>query len=44
MKFWDASAMPLEQRPTSLEIVTHDDRLAAAARKEGFSVIDAAAG
>jgi hypothetical protein len=33
-----------ERRPTSLEIVTLDDRLATAARKEGFSVIDATAG
>jgi predicted nucleic acid-binding protein len=29
-----------EQRPASLEIVTLDDRLADAARKEGFAVVD----
>lgn len=29
-----------ERRPSSLEIVTLDDRLANAARKEGFAVID----
>jgi predicted nucleic acid-binding protein len=29
-----------ERRPTSLEIVTLDDRLANAARKEGFAVLD----
>jgi predicted nucleic acid-binding protein len=31
-----------EQRPTSLEIVTLDDRFAEAARKEGFVVVDLA--
>jgi predicted nucleic acid-binding protein len=34
----DAAA---EHRPTSLEIVTLDERLAVAARKEGFIVLDA---
>jgi hypothetical protein len=29
-----------ERRPPSLEIVTLDERLAAAARKEGFVAID----
>jgi uncharacterized protein len=29
-----------EHRPTSLEFVTFDDRLADAARKEGFSMVD----
>jgi predicted nucleic acid-binding protein len=29
-----------EGRPSTLEIVTLDDRLAAAARKEGFSLVD----
>ena len=29
-----------ERRPTSLEIVTLDDRLANAARKEGFALLD----
>jgi len=29
-----------ERRPSSLEVVTLDDRLAAAARKEGFALID----
>jgi uncharacterized protein len=32
-----------ERRPTSLEIVTLDDRLADAAHKEGFAVINLAA-
>ena len=31
-----------EQRPASLEMLTLDDRLAGAARKEGFAVIDIA--
>jgi hypothetical protein len=29
-----------ERRPASLEIVTLDDRLANAARKEGFALLD----
>ena len=29
-----------ERRPASLEIVTLDERLAHAARKEGFAVVD----
>jgi hypothetical protein len=37
-----AAFLAAEQRPASLEIVTLDQRLAAAARKEGFSVIDLA--
>jgi uncharacterized protein len=37
-----AAFLAAEQRPVSLEIVTLDDRLAAAARKEGFAVVDMA--
>ena len=37
-----AAFLGSERRPTSLEIVTLDDRLATAARKEGFTVIDLA--
>jgi predicted nucleic acid-binding protein len=36
----DAAA---EHRPASLEMVTLDERLAVAARKEGFVVLDAQA-
>jgi hypothetical protein len=35
-----AAFVAAEQRPSSLEIVTLDDRLAAAARKEGFLLVD----
>jgi uncharacterized protein len=35
-----AAFLAAERRPVSLEIVTLDDRLGAAARKEGFGVID----
>lgn len=35
-----AAFIAAERRPSSLEIVTLDDRLAAAARKEGFVVIE----
>ena len=35
-----AAFLAAERRPASLEMVTLDDRLAAAARKEGFAVID----
>src|SRR2546430_12130804 len=35
-----AAFVAAERRPPSLEIVTLDDRLAAAARKEGFVVTD----
>jgi uncharacterized protein len=35
-----AAFLAAERRPSSLEVVTLDDRLAAAARKEGFVVID----
>lgn len=38
-----AAFLAAERRPTSAEIVTLDDRLAIAARKEGFTVIDLAA-
>jgi predicted nucleic acid-binding protein len=37
-----ASFLAAERRPASLEIVTLDERLATAARKEGFAVIDVA--
>jgi hypothetical protein len=35
-----AAFMAAEERPTSLEMVTLDDRLAEAARKEGFTLVD----
>jgi uncharacterized protein len=35
-----AAFLGSERRPASLEMVTLDDRLAAAARKEGFMVVD----
>ena len=35
-----AAFLAAERRPSSLEIVTLDDRLAAAARKEGFTLIE----
>jgi predicted nucleic acid-binding protein len=35
-----AAFIAAERRPSSLELVTLDDRLAVAARKEGFAVID----
>jgi predicted nucleic acid-binding protein len=35
-----AAFIAAERRPSALEIVTLDDRLGAAARREGFSVID----
>lgn len=35
-----AAFLAAERRPSSLQIVTLDDRLATAARKEGFQVID----
>jgi hypothetical protein len=38
-----AAFLAAERRPAASEIVTLDDRLAAAARKEGFAVIDLAA-
>jgi predicted nucleic acid-binding protein len=39
-----AAFLAAERRPASLEIVTLDDRLATAARKEGFAVLDMAPG
>lgn len=36
-----AAFLAAERRPASLEIVTLDDRLGVAARKEGFVVVDA---
>ena len=38
-----AAFVAAERRPASLTILTLDDRLGAAARKEGFAVIDVAA-
>jgi uncharacterized protein len=38
-----AAFLAAERRPASLEIVTLDDRLGTAARKEGFVVVDLAA-
>jgi predicted nucleic acid-binding protein len=35
-----AAFVAAEQRPSSLEVVTLDDRLAAAARKEGFQLVE----
>ena len=35
-----AAFLAAERRPSSLEVVTLDDRLADAARKEGFALID----
>lgn len=37
-----AAFVAAERRPSALEIVTLDERLGAAARKEGFTVIDGA--
>jgi len=36
-----AAFVAAERRPASLEVITLDDRLGAAARKEGFTLIDA---
>jgi predicted nucleic acid-binding protein len=38
-----AAFVAAEQRPTSLVMITLDERLASAARKEGFAVLDVAA-
>jgi predicted nucleic acid-binding protein len=38
-----AAFMAAERRPSSLEVVTLDERLAGAARKEGFPLIEVAA-
>jgi len=35
-----AAFVAAERRPSSLELITLDDRLAAAARKEGFAVVE----
>ena len=35
-----AAFIAAERRPSSLEVVTLDDRVAAAARKEGFALIE----
>ena len=37
-----AAFIAAEQRPASLELITLDERLASAAQKEGFTVIDVA--
>jgi predicted nucleic acid-binding protein len=37
-----AAFIAAEQRPSSLELITLDDRLAGVARKEGFVVVDIA--
>jgi len=37
-----AAFVAAEQRPVSLTMITLDDRLAGAAQKEGFGVIDPA--
>ena len=37
-----AAFVAAEQRPASLEMITLDDRLAGAAHKEGFAVVDIA--
>jgi predicted nucleic acid-binding protein len=39
-----AAFMAAERRPASLQVVTLDERLADAARKEGFALVDIAAG
>jgi predicted nucleic acid-binding protein len=39
-----AAFVAAERRPASLEIVTLDDRLAGAARREGFALVDIASG
>jgi predicted nucleic acid-binding protein len=39
-----AAFIASEHRPASLQLVTLDDRLADAARKEGFALVDVAAG
>lgn len=45
MIFWDAAAfVAAERRPASLQVITLDDRLADAMRKEGFALIDITAG
>jgi len=39
-----AAFIAAERRPSSLEVITLDERLADAARKEGFALVDLAAG
>jgi len=39
-----AAFFAAERRPSSLELVTLDDRLATAARREGFMLVDLASG
>lgn len=39
-----AAFVAAERRPVSLQFVTRDERLAVAARKEGFAVVDLVAG
>jgi hypothetical protein len=38
MRFWDASA--IVPWPATLEVITLDERLATAARKEGFVLVE----
>jgi hypothetical protein len=35
-----AAFIAAERRPSSLEVITLDERLAEAARKEGFALVD----
>jgi predicted nucleic acid-binding protein len=39
-----AAFIAAERRPPSLEVITLDERLADAARKEGFALVDLTAG
>jgi hypothetical protein len=39
-----AAFITAERRPSSLEVITLDERLAEAARKEGFALVDLTAG
>ena len=39
-----AAFIAAERRPPSLEVITLDERLAVAARKEGFALVDLTAG
>jgi hypothetical protein len=39
-----AAFMAAERRPASLQVVTLDERLADAARREGFALVEVAAG
>jgi hypothetical protein len=39
-----AAFMAAERRPASLQVVTLDERLADAARREGFALVEVSAG